>query len=180
MPDPRFPWILRVLTAALAASLVVACSEAPEPSAAAEATPEPAPAEPVVTEPEKVSRFGEYSGYSEEKFDSWVNTSRYVEMRDGVKLAVDITFPAMGGEKVEGQFPVVWTHSRYHRNPGALAQYFAGEGEEVPEVNSQVDANPGLQMLVKHGYIVAAVQVRGGGASYGRYCLLYTSDAADD
>lgn len=127
-----------------------------------------------------VSEFGRYEGYSEPIYDSWVNTSRYVEMRDGIRLAVDVTFPAVGGEAAPGPFPVVWTHSRYHRNPGELVRFFAPEGAEVPEVNSQVDANGGLQLLARHGYVVAAVQVRGGGASFGTYQGLFSEAETDD
>ena len=153
-----------VLTAALLAS---SC----QPATESEATP---PADG------RLSAFGEYDGYSDELYDSWVNTSQYVEMRDGVRLAVDVTLPAVGGVQAEGPFPVVWTHSRYHRNPGALAKVFAAEGAEVPEINSYVDANPALQMLVKHGYVVASVQVRGGGASFGTYEGLFSEAETDD
>jgi putative CocE/NonD family hydrolase len=128
----------------------------------------------------RISEFGRYEGYSETIFDEWVNTSRYIEMRDGVKLAVDVTFPAVHGEIAEGRFPVVWTHSRYHRNPGTLARLFAPEGDEVPEINSMVDAREDLQLLVKHGYVVAAVQVRGGGASFGTYQGLFSEAETDD
>ncbi len=127
-----------------------------------------------------VSEFGRYEGYSEPIYDSWVNTSRYVEMRDGARLAVDVTFPAIGGEAAQGPFPVVWTHSRYHRNPGQLLEFFAPEGADVPEVNSQVDANGALQLLARHGYVVAAVQVRGGGASFGTYQGLFSEAETDD
>ena len=167
-----------------------ACSRAPEPAAesTAESPSVAAPsqqaqsgdpagdAEPV----NRVSEFGAYEGYSQAQFSEWVNTSRYVEMRDGVKLAVDVTLPAVEGRPAQGRFPVVWTHSRYHRNPGALARVMAPEGAEVPEINSQVDANPGLQRLVKHGYVVAAVQVRGGGASYGTYEGLFSDAETSD
>ncbi len=161
-------WIRFPLVTALAAVLLAACSKAQEPetvNGTVDATEEPG----AVTAPEKVSKFGKYEGYSEEKYTEWVNTSRYLEMRDGVKLAVDVTFPAVEGKAVKKKFPVVWTHSRYHRNPGALIKFFAKDGAEIPEINSQVDANPALQQLVRHGYIVAAAQVRGGGASFGTY-----------
>lgn len=147
----------------LLAGLVAGCAEPSDPPDAG-----------------RVSEFGRYEGYSEPAYDSWVNTSRYVEMRDGVRLAVDVTLPAIGGEAAPGPFPVVWTHSRYHRNPGQLLQFFAPEGAEVPEVNSQVDANEALQLLVKHGYVVAAVQVRGGGASFGTYQGLFSEAETDD
>jgi putative CocE/NonD family hydrolase len=131
-------------------------------------------------EDDRISEFGRYEGYSEAVFDDWVNTSRYVEMRDGVKLAVDVTFPAVDGEIAECRFPVFWTHSRYHRNPGTPVRFFAPEGAEIPEIHSMVDAREDLQLLVRHGYIVAAVQVRGGGASFGTYQGLFSEAETDD
>ena len=128
----------------------------------------------------RVSEFGRYEGYTEPAYESWVNTSQYVEMRDGVRLAVDVTFPAMDGEAAPGPFPMVWTHSRYHRNPGELVRIFTPEGEEPPEVASMVDAQADLQLLVRHGYVVAAVQVRGGGASFGTYQGLFSEAETDD
>lgn len=125
---------------------------------------------------ECVSEFGRYEGYSEARFDEWVTTSRYLEMRDGVKLAIDVTRPAVNGTAVDEPLPVVWTHSRYHRNPQELARLFADEGEEVPEIRSMVDAQGDLQRLVRHGYVVAAAGVRGSGASFGRFEGLF-SDA---
>ncbi len=117
----------------------------------------------------KKSGFGSYEGYAGKQYDGWVDTSQYVEMRDGVRLAMDVTFPAEGGEIAEGPFPVVWTHWRYHRNRGALLRYSTPDGEELPQVDSPVDYREDLQLLVRNGYIVAAVQVRGGGASFGTY-----------
>jgi putative CocE/NonD family hydrolase len=176
-------WIRISFASSFLVLILASCGKGPdagsEANQAAAVEPTAAPSE-AVAEPGKVSKFGEYEGFSEEKFTEWVNTSRYVQMRDGVKLAVDVTFPAVDGKAVEDRFPVVWTHSRYHRNPGALAKFFAEEGEEIPEINSQVDANPALQQLVRHGYIVAAVQVRGGGASYGTYEGLFSDSETDD
>ena len=128
----------------------------------------------------RISEFGRYEGFSEPMYEEWANTSQYVEMRDGVRLAVDVTLPSVNGEAAAGPFPVVWTHSRYHRNPGALQRFFAPEGAELPEVNSQVDANPALQLLVRHGYAVGSVQVRGGGASFGTYEGLFSETETDD
>ncbi|MEM1452351.1 MAG: CocE/NonD family hydrolase [Planctomycetota bacterium] len=129
---------------------------------------------------ERVSEFGRYEGWSEERFDGWKTTSRYVEMRDGVRLAVDVTRPTVGGEVATEPLPVVWTHSRYHRNPSKLVEFFGGDGSRI---RSNVDTNPGLQRLVRHGYVVAAAGVRGSGASFGRYQGLFsdaeTKDAAE-
>jgi hypothetical protein len=105
----------------------------------------------------KVSRPGEYRGYSEPIYDEWVRLSQYVEMRDGVTLAVDIYRPAVNGVPVEEPLPLVWTHHRYHR---------ADVGDDG-NIYGIADYAPELQMLLRYGYMVAAVDVRGGGASFG-------------
>ncbi len=56
-------------------------------------------------EAERRSSFGVYEGWSEPTFDEWVTTSLYVAMRDGVKLAVDVTRPAWDGEDVDERSP---------------------------------------------------------------------------
>ena len=117
----------------------------------------------------RASTFGEYAGYSEEKVDEWVNHSAYVEMSDGVRLAVDITRPSVDGVAVDAPYPVVWTHSRYHRNLFAMGAR-----------GSNVDVNPALQRLVRHGYVVCAAAVRGSGASYGRCGGLFSARETED
>lgn len=54
-----------------------------------------------------ISEFGKYEGYSKPIYNEWVRTSRYLEMSDGVKLAMDIIRPAKNGESVEKALPVV-------------------------------------------------------------------------
>jgi putative CocE/NonD family hydrolase len=130
-------------------------------------------------QPGWISEFGRYEGYSEPRFDGWVTSSQYIEMRDGVKLAVDVTRPAMDGVPVDERLPVVLTHSRYHRNPGELVKIFSAGGE-APEIDSTVDAQPDLQRLVRHGYVVASVGVRGSGASYGRFEGLFSAAETRD
>ncbi len=108
--------------------------------------------------PERISEFGKYEGYSEPIYEEWIRTSQYITMRDGVKLAIDIVRPAKNGEAVEKPMPLVWTHTRYQR-----ARLREGK------VLSVVDMMPDMQLLIKHGYVVCSVDVRGGGASFGRY-----------
>ena len=48
----------------------------------------------------KVSEFGRYEGWSEERFSEWTTFSRYLEMCDGVKLAIHVTRPAVDGVPV--------------------------------------------------------------------------------
>lgn len=115
------------------------------------------------------SEFGRYEKSSKPIYSERVRQSRYVVMRDGVKLAVDIVRPAVDGEPVAEPLPLIWTHHRYHR--AALR-----EGQ----IHSQVDDRSGLQLLSRHGYIIAAVDVRGGGASYGRYTGTFSSEETRD
>ena len=117
----------------------------------------------------RVSSFGEYSGYSAQLYDEWVNSSVYVEMRDGVRIAVDITRPSVDGVAVDVPYPVIWTHSRYHR-----AVYALGTDK------TNVDMNPSLQRLVRHGYVACAAGVRGSGASFGRCDGLFSESETDD
>ncbi|NOZ20453.1 MAG: CocE/NonD family hydrolase [Planctomycetes bacterium] len=50
-------------------------------------------------------------------------------LRDGVRLATDIYFPAINGEKVEGEFPVALTRTPYDKeNLAATGKYYAERG----------------------------------------------------
>jgi putative CocE/NonD family hydrolase len=148
----------------------------------------------------KVSEFGRYEGYGEPQYSAWVRTSAYVTVRDGTRLAVDIIRPAVDGKPVDAKFPVIWTHSRYHRTsipiaatsvsrdvsqlkPGQFPEIKRAPDSLTATAPSVVENNPALQRLVKHGYVIVVVQVRGGGASFGRYQGLFspaeTQDAYD-
>lgn len=146
----------------------------------------------------RVSEFGRYEGYSVEAFPEWVTESHYVTMRDGVKLAVDITRPARNGMAVDTALPVLWTHSRYHRKVPSAAAMAASRDlgnlrpgaqpavrapDSVPPERGYVDAQPALQSLVRSGYVVVTVGVRGSDVSFGRYEGLFspaeTRDAYD-
>jgi putative CocE/NonD family hydrolase len=106
---------------------------------------------------ERVSQLGRYHGYSEPIYDNWVRTSQYVEVRDGTKLAVDIFRPAYSnGTPVEVPLPVLWTHDRYQRAFISSAN-----------IITQLWQEPWLETMLRHGYVIGVVDVRGGGASYG-------------
>ena len=103
----------------------------------------------------KVSRPGEYRGYSPAVFDGHELTSSYVKVRDGTRLAVDVFRPATQGRAAKGKFPVVWMHTPYNRRDtqgGLTAANYPGKA---------------LQ-LVKYGYVVAVADFRGTYASFGR------------
>ena len=105
--------------------------------------------------PPKVSKPGEYRGYSTASYDGHQLTSQYVSMRDGTRLAIDVFLPTQEGKVASGKLPVVWMHTPYNRrttNNGLTAANYPGKA---------------LQ-LVKYGYAVAVADFRGLYASYGR------------
>ena len=118
---------------------------------------------------ERVSRFNEYRGYSEARFDGFQRTSQYLTMRDGVRLAIDILRPTKGGVVATEKLPVIWTHHRYHR--GNV------QGDTVLTI---LDWTAGLKDVLLHGYVVAAVDTRGGGASFGTQPGFFSREESRD
>ncbi len=118
----------------------------------------------------RVSRPGEYSGYSAPTYDSYQRSSFYLPMRDGVRLAVDLLRPTRDGAVHTERLPVIWTHHRYNRaftRNDSIIDYASGFGR-------------GVDVLLKHGYVVAAVDTRGGGASFGTQQGFFMPDEARD
>ena len=95
----------------------------------------------------KVSRPGEYSGYSEKIYSEVLRTSRYLYIR-GNNLAIDIYRPAKDGKAVETPYPAILQNMRYQRR---------GQWADVDLINN----------WVRHGYVVAILDPRGAGASFG-------------
>jgi predicted acyl esterase len=99
---------------------------------------------------ERVSEPGKYSGYGEASYDCCKTASLYITMRDGVRIAADLTLP----KKLEkdARIPAVLVQTRYWRaqamsdSPGRTAEF-----------------------LVSHGYAYIIIDVRGTGASFGTW-----------
>ena len=73
---------------------------------------------------------GPYQG-SYQAYDVLLDSNVMVEMRDGVRLATDIYYPAAGGRIAEGPFHVILERTPYDKaSPGtaARAKYFARRG----------------------------------------------------
>ncbi|MBN2243145.1 MAG: CocE/NonD family hydrolase [Acidobacteria bacterium] len=107
----------------------------------------------------RISKPGAYAGFSDAIYsDDYERTSRYVQVSDGTRLAMDLYRPKdkTTGDVIETPLPVLWMHTPYNRrysnNDGALT----------------VDSYPGTAgRLVKYGYVVATVDFRGLYASFG-------------
>jgi putative CocE/NonD family hydrolase len=132
-------------------------------------SPLSSPASSILSQQEgKISRFGEYTGYSETAYDSWVRTSEYLTMRDGVRIAIDVIRPARGGKVAEAKLPVIWSHNRYRRATLRDGKVF-----------SVVDS-PLYQSFIRSGYILANADVRGSGASFGTWTGIFTPEESRD
>ena len=107
---------------------------------------------------EPVSSLGVYRGFSALIYDGWQRSSRYVMVRDGTRLAVDVLRPTLRGELAQEPLPAIWTHTRYQR--ASLSQ--DGRVQSLAE-----GWNPWLAPVIRHGYVALVVDVRGGGASFG-------------
>jgi uncharacterized protein len=100
----------------------------------------------------RISRPGQYSGYSELFYTEIVRTSQYIPGFDGTRLAVDIYHPAERGRATDQPWPTVIISTQYQRRGPTFA----------PVLESS-----GINNLVKHGYVVIIADVRGTGASFG-------------
>jgi uncharacterized protein len=96
----------------------------------------------------------------------YVRTSEYVTMRDGIKLAIDIMRPARNGVPVPGKFPIVFQATPYQRamvQGGVLVDAVDNSRPDRLGRYTKVHTNA----LVRNGYVYAALDLRGRGASFG-------------
>lgn len=84
-------------------------------------------------------------------------------MRDGVKLATDIYYPAKDGAQVPGKFPVLVSRTPYGKNPTPPPQ-----GTMTPE--QQLRENPAAY-FASRGYVVVLQDCRGRYNSEGKFYL---------
>ncbi len=113
---------------------------------------------PVAADAAKTSKPGKYSGYSEPIYSGYVHSSQYVPGHDGTLLAVDIYRPSNDGvTAVETPWPAVLVTPPYmplvRRTAKIIYMNRMGIGTN----------------LIKHGYVVVAMDPRGLGASYGTH-----------
>jgi len=140
-----------------------------------------APKEQGKTE-EKISRPLEYGGYTFPEYQGFKKFSKYVEMSDGVKLAVDIYLPEDGPARES--FPVTFQYLPYTR---AFIDLKDGPGRST--LRKMFFNNPGPVMdhstdkiaraLLSHGYAFVIADMRGTGASYG-HKIDFMPQIADD
>ncbi|MFI1034017.1 CocE/NonD family hydrolase [Streptomyces sp. NPDC020951] len=91
-----------------------------------------------------------------EAVDGVESSTHYVTMRDGVRIAVDVFRPKRDGRLVEDPLPALWCHDRYHRSDLVDGLTW-----------TKLDSRPWLRRILDDGYVIAAADARGTGASSG-------------
>jgi putative CocE/NonD family hydrolase len=134
----------------------------------------------------RVSKFGEYEGYSAARFDGYGRRSDYLALSDGIKLAYDVLLPTRKGTVVDEPLPVLLMYTTYLRamklvEDGRIVfqelfdiPWFA-KGflrlrawfKEDGHIGDVVFRNPWLKRMFKQGYAVVVVERSGTGASSG-------------
>jgi len=142
-------------------------------------------------QPARTSAFGKYEGYSDSRFDSFTRESRYVPVRDGVRIAIDIFRPAVNGKAASEPLPVALFVTRYWRSsevedesirtmPGVIP---AGQSWAPLLDPSAYRSERGWAVVsgevLRHGYIVVAMDSRGTGVSYGVQSPLLAAESED-
>ena len=124
--------------------------------------------------PEKRSLLGVYEGYTEEVADGYQRESRYLPMRDGCRIAIDVLHPTRNGKVVDGATPAVLHTTPYRRSfevsgkAGTAARYAEElRAMEPGELVTQYEERPIARDLIHHGYRFVSVDIRGTGASFG-------------
>jgi uncharacterized protein len=100
--------------------------------------------------------FGNYQGSP--RFTKWNLQSLYLTMRDGIKIAIDLTLPE--GIPSAEKIPALLSQTRYWRS-----------SELRPPFNwfIKLPVNPQNAYFLSRGYALVAVDVRGTGASFGSW-----------
>ena len=118
-------------------------------------------AAPATLHAREASSFGRYAAPL--KYKEAIVTSEYVTMRDGVRIAVSVTRPAIDGKPAPGKFPAIWHGSLDIRSP-------YGKGGKIAEDGTfgAFQGRYGIGTIVGHGYVLVTVARRGSGASFGK------------
>jgi putative CocE/NonD family hydrolase len=105
---------------------------------------------------------------AQQSSDTIAYSSRYLTMRDGVKIAVDLYLPR--NQPPDQKLPTLVEQTRYMRAYDITPPYerFAG------------GIDPDIEYFVEHGYAYVLLDVRGSGASFGSRAQEWSPDEIRD
>ena len=141
------------------------------------------------TRTEKISRFGEYEGYSEMVYDGAQRTSDYLTLPDGTQLAYDLFLPVNDNEVAKVPLPTLFKYTPYGRawtvfdengknnlaglgmpwyyDPMLRFRAWMVGGADGKRMDA-VSRAEWLDDMVRSGYTVLVVDRPGTGASFGK------------
>jgi len=139
------------------------------------------------TQHDKVSRFGEYRGYSEAIYDGYERRSDYLTLSDGTRLSYDLLLPTKKRAPANEPLPVLFKYTPYLRaftifdekGNNRIADLFRLGWKEKAylrvrywlgkrgDLMDAVFRTKFLERMLKHGYAVIVVERPGTGASFG-------------
>lgn len=122
---------------------------------------------------EKISRPGEYYGYSFPEYRGFTADSFYLTMRDGTKLAADLYLPK--GLKADTQIPVILYLTRYVRSFEPRFPFNIISKTIFGQIARQE-----IKFFTSYGYAVMVVDVRGTGASFGTRHMEFSPEEVED
>lgn len=108
----------------------------------------------------------------EEAFDVTQQRDVMVAMRDGVRLATDIYFPATNGARVDRRLPVILERTPYGKHLPVVSEVTAAD------TSSYRNREEVAAFFVSRGYVVVYQDCRGRYGSEGEY-VKYLADPAD-
>ncbi len=108
------------------------------------------------------------------RYHGITQSSLYLTMRDGVRLAVELFLPADRGEA--DRLPALLLQTRYWRETSLRApfRWFTSYQAMVPKATSS------RRFFTAQGYAVVIVDVRGTGASFGCYTRPWSEESFED
>jgi uncharacterized protein len=106
------------------------------------------------------------------RYDVLVERDVMVPMRDGIKLASDVYYPARAGQAVQGTFPVILERTPYGKGNPSRSEILHRHPER-PKSRQEVAA-----FFVQHGYAVMYQDCRGRYGSEGVF-QKYLAEATD-
>lgn len=103
------------------------------------------------------------------------NEAHYLTMRDGVRIAADVWYPA--DLQADQQVPVIMLATRYWR---AIEAGFLGKALIRLKLIEAFNEDSDIYQLNQAGYAVVTVDARGTGASFGQRPIKWSPDEIED
>jgi hypothetical protein len=141
---------------------------------------------------DRLSSFGQYRGYAARRYDSFVRESRYVRGSDDTtRIAIDLYRPAIGGVPATEKLPVALYVTRYWRSSELVDGSIRTMAGVIPPGQrgaplldpSGYRSERGWAVvageLLRHGYLIIAMDSRGTGVSFGVQTPLLQTEAQD-